>query len=60
MAISIGIIEQARFVLDLNYLKDSAALVDMIITKSGSSESVELQGTGEEADMYIQEMLSIA
>ncbi|MFD6209932.1 hypothetical protein [Peribacillus sp. NPDC060253] len=57
---SIGIIEQARFVLDLNYLKDSAALVDVIITKSGISEFVELQGTGEEADMYIQEMLSIA
>ncbi|WMX54394.1 ribonuclease PH [Peribacillus sp. R9-11] len=62
-ATSVGIIEEAGVVLDLNYQEDSAALVDMNIIMTGSGEFVELQGTGEEATFTyneLQQLLSIA
>ncbi|MGN7476850.1 ribonuclease PH [Solibacillus silvestris] len=48
-ATSVGKLENTGAVLDLNYVEDSAAQVDMNIIMTGAGEFVELQGTGEEA-----------
>ena len=62
-ATSVGIIEETGVVLDLNYIEDSAALVDMNVVMTGSGEFVELQGTGEESTFsanQLQDMLAAA
>ena len=49
-------------VLDLNYVEDSQAMVDMNIIMTGEGEFVELQGTGEEATFtmnQLQELLEL-
>ncbi len=49
-ATSVGIVvEQGGAILDLNYVEDVAAAVDMNIVMTGAGRFVELQGTGEEA-----------
>ncbi|MEK4230229.1 ribonuclease PH [Solibacillus sp. FSL H8-0538] len=48
-ATSVGMIEEIGAVLDLNYIEDSAAEVDMNIVMTGDGRFVELQGTGEES-----------
>jgi ribonuclease PH len=48
-ATSVGILKNGEVVVDLNYVEDSAAHVDMNIVMTGSGEFVELQGTGEES-----------
>lgn len=48
-ATSVGILENDVAVVDLNYIEDSSAKVDMNIVMTGNGEFVELQGTGEEA-----------
>jgi len=48
-ATSVGIDAELGPILDLNYIEDSTANVDMNIIQTGSGEYVELQGTGEEA-----------
>lgn len=48
-ATSVGIDENLGAILDLNYVEDSSANVDMNIVQTGSGQFVELQGTGEEA-----------
>lgn len=61
-ATSVGIINENKVVLDLNYVEDSQALVDMNIVMTGIGEFVELQGTGEEATFsasQLQELLSL-
>lgn len=62
-AISVGKLTDLGLVLDLNYVEDSAALVDMNIVQTGKGEFVELQGTGEEATftkLELIELLSLA
>ncbi|RFU71535.1 ribonuclease PH [Peribacillus saganii] len=62
-ATSVGILDNQGVVLDLNYVEDSAALVDMNIIMTGSGEFVELQGTGEEATFsysQLQQLLDVA
>lgn len=62
-ATSVGIVEEAGVVLDLNYHEDSAALVDMNVVMTGAGEFVELQGTGEEATFsaaQLHDMLAAA
>ncbi|MFD1706302.1 ribonuclease PH [Siminovitchia sediminis] len=62
-ATSVGIIEEEGVILDLNYIEDSAAMVDMNVVMTGSGEFVELQGTGEESTFtahQLQEMLAAA
>jgi ribonuclease PH len=62
-ATSVGILEDGKTVLDLNYIEDSKARVDMNIVMTGNGEFVELQGTGEEATFsydQLQEMLKRA
>ena len=48
-ATSVGIVEEQGAILDLNYVEDVDAAVDMNIVMTGAGQFVELQGTGEEA-----------
>lgn len=48
-AISAGIDKDNNAILDLNYLEDSSALVDMNIVMTESGKFIEVQGTGEES-----------
>lgn len=62
-ATSVGVIENIGEVLDLNYIEDSQALVDLNVVMTGNKEFVELQGTGEEATFsssQLDEMLKLA
>lgn len=54
-AISAGIIGGAPC-LDLNYLEDSSADVDMNFVMTGSGKFIEIQGTAEEAPFSAEEM----
>ena len=61
-AISVGIV-QGKPVLDLDYVNDSAAAVDMNVVMTGNGRFVEIQGTGEEAtfdDAELAAMLKLA
>ena len=55
-ATSVGIIDQKQVAVDLNYIEDSSALVDMNVVMTGSGDFVELQGTGEEATFSYSEL----
>jgi len=55
-ATSVGILDEAGVVLDLNYAEDSSAHVDMNVVMTGNGKFVELQGTGEEATFSVQEL----
>ncbi|MCP4806400.1 MAG: ribonuclease PH [Proteobacteria bacterium] len=46
-AVSVGIVD-GEALLDLPYVEDAAADVDMNVVMSGSGELIEIQGTGEE------------
>ena len=48
-AISIGILEDDSYAVDLDYVEDSACQVDMNLVMTESGRFVEIQGTGEEA-----------
>ena len=48
-ATSVGIDKEHGAILDLNYIEDSSAEVDMNLVMTGAGHFVELQGTGEEA-----------
>jgi ribonuclease PH len=54
-AVSVGIVN-GEPVLDLDYIEDVAASVDMNIVMTGSGRFVEVQGTGEEATFTQQEL----
>ncbi len=47
-ATSVGVLEGKQPVLDLCYIEDAKAHVDMNVVMTGKGEFVELQGTGEE------------
>lgn len=55
-ATSVGVLEAGELVLDLNYVEDSAAAVDMNVVMTGAGAFVELQGTGEKATFTHEEM----
>lgn len=55
-ATSVGMVEEIGAILDLNYLEDVAAAVDMNIVMTGAGRFVELQGTGEEATFSREEL----
>lgn len=62
-AISVGIDEQQNAMLDLDYVEDSQANVDMNVIMTSDGELVEVQGTGEEATFsrkQLNEMLDLA
>ncbi len=48
-AVSVGVDPKLGELLDLCYVEDAAALVDMNVIMTGNGDFVELQGTGEEA-----------
>ncbi len=48
-ATSVGIDNEIGAILDLNYVEDSTAEVDMNLVMTGAGNFVELQGTGEES-----------
>lgn len=56
-AVSVGIKEEA--ILDLNYLEDSTADVDMNVIMNHKGEYIELQGTGEERPFTAKEMADL-
>ena len=47
-AVSLGVVD-GRPVLDLNYIEDSGASVDMNLVMNGAGEFIEIQASGEEA-----------
>lgn len=55
-AVSVGIVD-ARPLLDLAYVEDVAATVDMNLVMNAAGEFIELQGTGEEST-YTDEQLA--
>lgn len=62
-AVSVGILDNDQIVLDLDFVEDSQAKVDMNIVMTGAGEFVELQGTGEEATFsytQLHELLRLA
>jgi ribonuclease PH len=61
-AVSCGVVNGTP-VLDLNYLEDKDAAVDMNLVMTGSGEFIELQAAGEEAtfsDSQLAEMIRLA
>jgi len=54
-AISVGIVNETP-VLDLCYVEDSSAKVDMNLIMTGDGRFIELQGTGEEAPFTREEL----
>lgn len=55
-ATSVGKLEEIGSVLDLNYVEDVDAEVDMNIVMTGKGRFVEVQGTGEEATFSREEL----
>jgi len=61
-SVSVGIIDGIPM-LDLNYIEDSSAIVDMNVVMTGSGKFVEVQGTGEESPFSraeLQDLLGLA
>jgi len=61
-AISVGIVKGTP-VLDLNYVEDSTAEVDMNVVMTGAGEFVEVQGTAEQAPFgrtHLDQLLRLA
>jgi ribonuclease PH len=57
-AVSVGIVD-GKPVLDLDYVEDSAAEVDMNLVMTGAGKFVEIQGTGEEATFDDQQLAAM-
>lgn len=55
-ATSVGKTAEDTLILDLDYIEDSEAAVDMNVVMTGAGAFVELQGTGEEATFTKDEM----
>jgi len=61
-AVSVGVV-QGQAVLDLNYIEDSSAEVDMNVVMTGTGEFVEVQGTAEQTPFgraRLDELLALA
>jgi ribonuclease PH len=60
-AVSVGIVK-GQALLDLSYVEDVAASVDMNLVMNAAGEFIELQGTGEEStftSLQLAEMLTV-
>ena len=55
-ATSVGKTSENKLILDLDYVEDSEAAVDMNVVMTGAGAFVELQGTGEESTFTKDEM----
>lgn len=58
-AVSVGVDTEHGEILDLNYIEDSNALVDMNVIMTSNGGLVEVQGTGEEATFTRSELNSM-
>ena len=58
-AISVGILNDGQAVLDLDYVEDVEAAVDMNLVMTESGEFVEVQGTGEEHTYTREQLLTM-
>ncbi|PWU68256.1 ribonuclease PH [Gracilibacillus dipsosauri] len=58
-AISVGVLPDGTEILDLEYVEDSIAHVDMNVVMTGKGEFVELQGTGEEATFTRNQLMTM-
>lgn len=58
-AVSVGILPTGEAVLDLDYVEDFAAHVDMNLVMTESGRFVEIQGTGEEATFSQEELTEL-
>ena len=56
--VSVGIVE-GRAVLDLCYLEDAQAEVDMNVVMTGSGKMVEIQGTAERTPFSVEQMMKL-
>jgi len=54
-AVSVGIVER-RALLDLNYVEDAAAEVDLNLVMTAAGQFIEIQGTGEETTFTTEEL----
>lgn len=57
-AVSVGVVE-GRALLDLCYLEDAAAAVDMNLVMTAGGRFIELQGSGEEATFSAEELQTL-
>lgn len=57
-SVSVGVV-QDKIMLDLCYIEDSKAKVDMNVVMTGQGKFVEVQGTGEEAPFTREELNSL-
>lgn len=57
-SVSVGVIRNEAC-LDLNYVEDSQAKVDMNIVMTGQGKFVEIQGTGEESPFSKEELANL-
>jgi len=57
-AVSVGIVGD-ELLLDLNYLEDSTAVIDMNVVMTGSGRFIEIQGTAEQDAFDREEMLAL-
>lgn len=57
-AVSVGIVQQVPL-LDLCYIEDAAAAVDLNLVMNAAGEFIELQGTGEEATFTESQLASL-
>jgi ribonuclease PH len=57
-AVSVGIVQSQAW-LDLSYVEDAAAAVDMNLVMNAEGEYIELQGTGEEASYTEQQLAAM-
>ncbi|QTD41510.1 ribonuclease PH [Sporosarcina sp. Te-1] len=55
-ATSVGKTEEGTLIVDLDYIEDSSAAVDMNVVMTGQGQFVEIQGTGEESTFSRDEM----
>lgn len=58
-AVSVGILPSGEAVLDLDYIEDSSAIVDMNLVMTEAGQFVEIQGTGEEATFSTEELTAM-
>ena len=57
-AVSVGIVDNEK-ILDLCYLEDSSAQVDMNVVMTDKGEFIEVQGTGEESPFTYNEFMDL-
>jgi ribonuclease PH len=58
-AVSCGVLENGQVVLDLDYLEDSAAAVDLNLVAGADGRFIEIQASGEESTFSQEQLLGM-